>query len=123
VTDVPATLEYVCADNVRPLPRAFASQRTPAIEVSARALASYVGEYVAGSGAYTVSIRSNGQELIADVNGKGGVPLTALTATTFSASMLGTYEFRKDTAGHVTELAIHSIEGVTRAPRTPADAR
>jgi hypothetical protein len=124
IADQPSMLEYVCGENMKARSATSTGARHRPVVLPREALGHFVGEYSAGrgTGASTISIRLEGAGLVADVNGKGRVPLTALTATTFSGSVLGTYEFRSGSAGEVTRLFIHSIEGVTQAERVAGPA-
>jgi hypothetical protein len=119
-------LEYVCAENEKD--RSHLVGRTQVekeVIVAASTLAAYVGVYAVPSptsfesrGARTVfTVTLSGDELLLDFDGKGKVPMIALSQTTFSPRLLGTYEFVKDDQGVVSHMLIHSAEEVLKAIR------
>jgi hypothetical protein len=127
VTEQPGMLEYVCGENNKAGALAKVRRRRPPV-VPVALLDRYVGSYRAGTGggAFTVAIRRVGNELVADVDGKGSIPLTPLSATSFSGSILGTYAFEPSTSGVVSRFRIYSVgtDGVMEAQREiPTDGR
>ena len=119
-TDEPAMLEYLCAENNKPGSWSAGRAGRP-VTVPQVVLDRYVGDYRAGQGtaAFTVSISRDGTGLVANIDGKGRVPLTALSRTSFSGSILGTYEFQTNKTGGAIRLLIYSVgvDGVMEAPR------
>jgi hypothetical protein len=116
----------VCAENEKD--RSHLVGRTPGeknVIVAASTLATYVGVYTVpsptsldGRGVRTVfTVTLSGDELLLDLDGKGKVPMIALSQTTFSPRLLGTYEFVKDDQGVVSHMLIHSAEEVLTAIR------
>jgi hypothetical protein len=120
-------LEYVCAENERD--RSHMVGRTEdekQVKVAPEILASYVGVYD------TVSFEDTNfpipffpvtlleGQLYLDLAGKGRLPMTPLTETTFSPRLLGTYEFLKNDQGVVTHMVAHATEGDLTARKRPA---
>jgi len=120
-------LEYICAETPREtfhLEGRTAEQR--ALTLAPDALAKFIGVYDMEPGAtFGIEILnvtlSNGQ-LFVDFNGKGRIPLVALSPTMFSPRLLGTYEFIVDDKGVVTHLLAHATEGDFKATRRGAGA-
>ena len=117
-------LEYVCGENEKDRQhlRGLTSQQKN-IVVPVEILSKYVGVYntVSAEGtaintrAFVVSL--SGDQLMVEMNGQGKLPLIALSETTFSPRLLGTYEFLKDDRGVVTHLIAYSTEGNVKAVR------
>lgn len=116
-------LEYVCAET--PRERFHLAGRTAAeksLQISPDILARYVGTYDFADannafGIRTLNVSLSGGQLQVDFNGKGRVPLVALSERMFSPRLLGTYEFVIDERGAVTHLLAHGVEGSPRAVR------
>jgi hypothetical protein len=68
-------------------------------------------------GIRTLNVTLSGGQLLVDFNGKGRIPLVALSERMFSPRLLGTYEFVVDDRGAVTHLLAHGVEGSPRAVR------
>jgi hypothetical protein len=97
------------------------------VVVPQEVLAQYVGQYeVRGGNAFDPRVTrtrfdvtlTDGQ-LYVDFQGKGKAPMIPLSQTTFSPRLLGTFEFKKNAAGRVTHLYVHSAEEVLEAERKP----
>jgi hypothetical protein len=115
-------LEYVCAENEKD--RSHLVGRTAEekkVTVAPEILAKYVGIYEApgvdgNTGVATrFTVTLAGDQLFIDIGGKGNLPLTPLSETTFSPRLLGTYEFVKNAQGVVTHLVAYSTEGDVHA--------
>ena len=117
-------LEYVCAENERDKTHLVGrTQQEKAVKVAPEILAQYVGVYEApgresNTGVVTrFTVTLSGDQLYLDIGGKGRLPLTPLSETTFSPRLLGTYEFVKDARGVVTHLVAYSTENDVKAIR------
>jgi hypothetical protein len=126
VTFAPDTemLEFVCAENEKD--REHLVGRTAAeknVIVSPRILSKYVGVYetVSTTGtamtARVFNVTLEAGQLMIEIGGRGKMPLVALSETTFSPRLLGTYEFVMDDRGVVTHLMAYSTEGDVKAVR------
>jgi hypothetical protein len=126
VTLAPDTslLEYVCAENEKD--SAHLIGRTAAeesVQVDPKILASYAGTYEVVSredpniAVQRFEVTLDRGQLYLDMDGKGKLPMTPLSETTFSPRLLGTYEFIKNNQGVVTGLVAHSTEGDLKAVR------
>jgi hypothetical protein len=88
-------------------------------------LATYVGVYdvtnsrspIVGRPRQVFTVTLDGDQLFLDMGGKGKIPMIPLSQTSFSPRLLGTYEFVKDSSGHVTQMLVHSAEEVLTATR------
>jgi hypothetical protein len=117
-------LEYVCAETPNGqfgLKGRTAEEKT--VQVSVERLRRYVGVYDVQDtnvfGIRTLTVSLAGGQLFVDFNGKGRVPMMPLSETMFSPRLLGTYEFVTNTAGIVTQVRIHGIEGTNTATKRP----
>jgi hypothetical protein len=126
VTLAPDTdlLEYVCAENEKDSSHLIGrTAEEKSVHVAPAVLASYVGTYQVISRedpnvvVHGFEVTLTGGQLFLDMDGKGKLPLTPLSETTFSPRLLGTYEFIKDSGGKVTGLVAHSAEGDLKAVR------
>lgn len=129
MTLIPDTelLEYVCAETPRErfgLVGRSADERN--VQVPVETLKKYVGEYDFEGpntfGIRTLGVSLQGSQLAVDFNGKGKIPLVALSQTMFSPRLLGTYEFVMDERGIVTHLLAHGVELTSRAVRRRGSA-
>jgi hypothetical protein len=131
LTLVPDTelLEYVCAET--PADRYNLAGGEP-VRVPAEILAKYVGDYdflgPEGKNPFdfrTLTVSVSDGQLFADFNGKGHIPMVAMSNTTFSPRLLGTYEFFSDEHGDVTHVLAHGIGGSIKIVRrrNPAPTR
>jgi hypothetical protein len=118
-------LEYVCTET--PRDRFHLVGRTAeekSLKIAPGILARYVGAYEFADpntfGIRIVNVSLSGEQLFADFDGKGRLPLVPLSETMFSPRLLGTYEFVTDDRGVVTHLLAHGIEVSSRAVRRPA---
>lgn len=128
LTLVPDTelLEYVCAET----PPYNLTGRTEAeknVRVPPEILAKYVGVYdFEGPNPFnfrTLTLSLAGSQLFADFNGKGHIPMVALSNTQFSPRLLGTYEFFTDEHGVVTHIMAHGIQASTKIVKRRDAAR
>jgi hypothetical protein len=113
LTLVPDTelLEYVCAETP-PYHLVGRTEEEQKVRVPPEILAKYVGIYdFEGPNPFnfrTLTLSLSGSQLFADFNGKGRVPMVAMSNTMFSPRLLGTYEFFTDEHGTVTHAVAHS---------------
>lgn len=117
-------LESVCAENEQDRSHLIGrTAREKEVKVPRETLAKYVGVYdtvsTTGSAMTARSFRVTleGDQLMIEIGGNGKLPLVALSETTFSPRLLGTYEFVKDSQGVVTHLMAYSTEGDVKAVR------
>lgn len=105
-------LEFVCNENESRrtnLPGRTAAER--AIRIPSQTLSEYVGHYVATGAAAaglnynTLDVRLAGERLLLDIDGKGSIPMMALTPTSFSVRMVE-MQFRSDEMGAVTHIEL-----------------
>lgn len=117
-------LEYVCNENPRSRPHLVGrSADEKKVVVSPETLRRYAGTYnlvdaprtALGTTQLTITL-SDGR-LFVDLNGKGHLPMTAMSRNTFSSRVTGTLEFIADATGNVTHLFSHAAEGTTRFNR------
>ena len=133
VLDVPMSyaadtdmLEYVCAENPRSRPHLIG--RTEAerrLVVPPAMLQRYVGTYDAvafSTGAAfnttSVTLSLENDRLFAVMNGRGRVPMTPTSETTFSSRLLN-LQFSVDASGNVTRAVSHAAEGMLEFRRRP----
>lgn len=122
LTLVPDTelLEYVCAESP-PYKLTGATEDEKKVRVPPETLAKYVGVYdFEGPNPFrfrTLTLSLTGPQLFADFNGKGHIPMVALSNTQFSPRLLGTYEFFTDEHGAVTHILAHGINGSIKIVR------
>jgi hypothetical protein len=121
LTLVPDTelLEYVCAET--PRDRFHLTGSSGTVRVAPEMLAKYVGVYdFEGPNPFnfrTLTLSLSGSQLFADFNGKGHIPMVAMSDTMFSPRLLGTYEFFTDEHGAVTHIMAHGINASTKIVR------
>lgn len=123
LTLVPDTelLEYVCAETPHDRYQLSGGEQ---VHVAPEILAKYVGIYdflgpegVNPFNFHTLTVSVSDGQLFADFNDKGHIPLVAMSNTTFSPRLLGTYEFFTDEHGEVTHVLAHSIAVSIKAVR------
>ena len=112
LTLVPDTelLEYVCIETP---PDRYHLSGGDEVRVAPAILAKYVGDYdFDGPNPFnfrTLTVSLADGRLVADFDGKGRVPMVAISDTMFSPRLLGTYEFVSDEHGAVTHILAHGI--------------
>ena len=128
LTLVPDTelLEYVCIES----PPYRLTGRTDAekkVSVPPEILAKYVGVYdFDGANPFnfrTLTLSLTGSQLFADFNGKGHIPMVAMSDRLFSPRLLGTYEFFTDEHGAVTHIMAHGINASMKIVKRREAAR
>ncbi len=109
-------LAYVCAETPPSYDLVGRTEEEAKVRVPPELLAKYVGEYdfVGPEGANpfnfrTLTVSVTDGQLFADFNGKGHIPMVAMSNTTFSPRLLGTYEFFTDEHGEVTHVLAHGV--------------
>lgn len=127
LTLVPDTelLEYVCTET--PPGRYNLTANPEPVRVAPEVLAKYVGDYDFADANpfnfHTLTVSRTGGQLIADFDGKGHIPMVAISDTMFSPRLLGTYEFVSDQHGVVTHVLMHGIASTLKAVRRRDEAR
>ncbi len=120
LTLVPDTelLEYVCIETP---PDRYHLSGSEQVRVAPEILAKYVGDYdFDGPNPFnfrTLTVSLADGRLVADFDGKGRVPMVAISDTMFSPRLLGTYEFVSDEHGVVTHILAHGITASSRIVR------
>jgi len=117
-------LEYVCDETPREQFRLTGrTEKETSLQIPTDVLARYVGSYEFDAdnafGIRTLTVSLSAGRLLVDFNGKGRIPLVALSERMFSPRLLGTYEFVMNDRGDVTHLLAHGVEGSLRAVRRP----
>jgi hypothetical protein len=115
-------LEYVCAENPRSRPHLVGrTEQERKVVVAPDLLRRYVGTYRAAGpvllGITEFTVFFENDQLFIRLNGKGRVPLTPLSTTTFSPRFLGTMEFVVAADGSVSRVISHAAEGGVRYER------
>jgi hypothetical protein len=128
LTLVPDTelLEYVCTETP-PYHLVGRTEEEKKVRVPPALLAKYVGVYDFEGpnpfGFRTLTLSLTGSQLFADFNGKGHIPMVAMSEKMFSPRLLGTYEFFTDEHGAVTHILAHGINGSIKIVRRRDAAR
>ncbi len=111
-------LEYVCNEDEKDKSHLVGrTEEEKKVRVPVETLSKYVGvfETVATTGtamaARSFTFTLEGDHLMIEMAGSGKLPMVALSDTTFSPRLLGTYEFVKDERGDFTRMVAHSTEG------------
>ena len=116
-------LEFVCNENESR--RTNLTGRTAAekaTKIPSQTLSEYVGHYVAkgpaaaGLNYNTLDVRLAGERLLLDIDGKGNIPMMALTPTSFSVRMVE-IQFRSDATGAVTHIELPNGAQLVRQPK------
>jgi hypothetical protein len=124
VNYVPDTemLEYVCNENEKDYGHLVgkASDDVKAdVKVAARVLSRYAGNYqMEEGGKMKAAISASGDQLMFSIGGKGGVPLTTLSDTSFFFPGGFPLDFILDDKGTVTHLLLHAPCGDFKFVRT-----
>jgi hypothetical protein len=128
LTLVPDTelLEYVCMESP-PYKLTGRTEAEKKISVPPEILTKYVGIYdFDGANPFnfrTLTLSLTGSQLFADFNGKGHVPMVAMSDRLFSPRLLGTYEFFTDEQGAVTHIMAHGINASMKIVKRREAAR
>ncbi len=119
-------LEYVCAETT-PYNLTGRTEAEKKVIVPPATLARYVGVYdFEGPNPFnfrTLTLSLSGSQLFADFNGKGHIPMIALSETQLSPRLLGTYEFFTDEHGDVTHIMAHGVASSIKIVRRREAAR
>ena len=120
-------IEYVCAENEKDrthLVGKVSDLTKSEVDVAPAILAKYVGAYEFQSPAdeavkFLLNVTLEDKKLFLDREGKGKVPMTAISETTFLVFGERSY-FVKDERGAVTQFVLEAVEGKMTATRKPA---
>jgi len=120
-------IEFVCENEKDRAHLVGRTAQEKTVVVPRDVLATYVGTYdvtdsrapIVGRARQVFTVSLDGNQLFLDMGGKGKIPMIPLSQTSFSPRLLGTYEFVKDSSGHVTHMLVHSAEEVLTAQRRP----
>jgi hypothetical protein len=118
-------IEYVCAENEKDLTHLVgkaSDQKKNEIELDPAILAKYMGSYLFHSPfdeavTFTLNVTLDGKTLFLDEEGKGKLPLSPISETTFLFAGERTY-FEKDDKG-ATQLVVDAVEGKMIGVRKP----
>ena len=120
-------IEYVCAENEKDrthLVGKASDQKKNEITLDPAILAKYTGAYEFQAPddpavKFVLNVTLQDKKLFMDQEGKGKLPMTALSETTFLVMGERTY-FVKDERGEATQFVLEAVEGKMTGARKPA---